>query len=80
MHKMSEIIAAILHNGIEIEDFEEYPFDLDGDPNKDVEGKFPFSYLITAKKKYPNAGILNSFYGLVKILSFFYFRTDSAIL
>lgn len=50
MHKMSEIITAILHNGIEIEDFEEYPFDLDGTPHKDVEGKFPFSYLITGKK------------------------------
>lgn len=51
MHKMSKIITAILHNGIEIEDFEEYPFDLDGTPHKDVEGKFPFSYLITGKKK-----------------------------
>lgn len=27
---MFEIIAAILHNGIGIEEFEEYPFDLDG--------------------------------------------------
>lgn len=51
MHKMSEVITAILHNGMEIEDFDEYPFDLDGTPNKDVEGKFPFSYIITAKKK-----------------------------
>ncbi len=51
MRKMSEIIAAILHNGIGIEEFEEYPFDLDGDPNQGTAGNFPFSYLITAKKK-----------------------------
>lgn len=51
MHKMSDVIAAILHHGIEIEDFAEYPFDLDGTPNPDVEGKLPFSYLITAKKR-----------------------------
>ncbi len=51
MHKMSDIITAILHNRLEIEDFNEYPFDLDGNPNKEVEGKFPFSYLIIAKKK-----------------------------
>lgn len=51
MHKMSEIIVAIRHNGIEIEEFEEYPFDLDGDFDQGTEGKFPFSYLITAKKK-----------------------------
>ncbi len=50
MHKMSDIITAILHNGIEIEDFNEYKYDLDGTPNAEVEGKFPFSYLITAKK------------------------------
>ncbi len=51
MHKMSDIISAILHNGLVMEDFEEYRFDLDGDPNEEVEGKFPFSYLITAHKK-----------------------------
>ncbi len=50
MHKMSDIITAILCNGIEIEVFNEYAFDLDGTPNRDVEGKIPFSYLITAKK------------------------------
>lgn len=57
MHKMSEIIAAILHNGIEIEEFEEYPFDLDGDPDQGTVGKFPFSYLITAKKKYSEESV-----------------------
>lgn len=51
MHKMSDIVTAILRNGIEIEDFEEYEFDLDGSPNTEVLDKFPFSYLITAKKK-----------------------------
>lgn len=51
MHKISDIITALVHNGIEIEDFDEYAFDLDGTPNPEVEGKFPFSYLITAKKK-----------------------------
>lgn len=50
MHQMSDVITAILHNGIEIEGFEEYPFDLDGSPDPMVEGKFPFSYLIAAKK------------------------------
>ena len=51
MHKMSEIVVSILHNGIEIEEFEEYPFDLDGDFDQGAAEKFPFSYLITAKKK-----------------------------
>lgn len=51
MHKMSDIVAALLRHGLEIQDFEEYPFDLDGTPHPEVEGKFPFSYLITAKKK-----------------------------
>ncbi len=51
MHKMSEIISAILHNGMEMEEFEEYPFDLDGDYDQGAAEKFPFSYLITAKKK-----------------------------
>ncbi len=51
MHKMSEIIVAILHNGIEIEEFEEYSIDLDGDSDQGTAGKFPFSYLITAKKR-----------------------------
>ena len=51
MHKMSDIITALLHNGIEIEDFEEFQNDMDGDADPLVLGKFPFSYLITAKKK-----------------------------
>lgn len=51
MHKMSDIVTAILRNGIAIEDFDEYSMDLDGTPNKEVLGKFPFSYLITGKKK-----------------------------
>lgn len=51
MHKMSDIITAILHSGIEIEDFDEYPHDMDGTPDPAVAGKFPFSYLITARKK-----------------------------
>lgn len=51
MHKMSDIITAILHNGMEIEDFEEYDNDMDGTPEPMVIGKFPFSYIITASKK-----------------------------
>ena len=51
MHKMSDIITAILHNGIEIEDFDEYQNDMDGTPDPAVEGKFPFSYLIAARKR-----------------------------
>ena len=74
MHKMSEIITAILHNGIEIKDFEEYPFDLDGTPNKDVEGKFPFSYLITGKKMI-EWQYFEQFCGLAKILSFVLLHT-----
>lgn len=51
MHKMSDIVTALLRSGLELDEFEEYPFDLDGTPDPDVEGKFPFSYLIMAHKK-----------------------------
>lgn len=51
MHKMSDIVAALLRSGLELDEFEEYPFDLDGTPDPDVEGNFPFSYLIMAHKK-----------------------------
>lgn len=51
MHKMSDIITAILHNGLEIQDFDEYQNDMDGTPDPTVSGKFPFSYLMTARKK-----------------------------
>ena len=50
MHPMSEIITGLLRNGLAIQDFAEFPFDLDGDAPPEVEGKFPFSYLITVKK------------------------------
>lgn len=51
MHKMSDIITAIMHNGMELEAFDEYADDLDGTPEPAVKGKLPFSYLITAKKR-----------------------------
>jgi len=55
MHKISDIINAIINNGIEIEKIEEYNFgcgtELVSNVNEDIRGKFPLSYLLIGKKK-----------------------------
>lgn len=65
MHKMSDILNAMVSNNIEITEFNEYNFEITDDPEKVklapeqkqfLEGeidqtKFPLSYLLTGKKK-----------------------------
>ena len=51
MHKMSDIIKAVLQNGIEIEGFEEYNLEMANNPELMTCGKFPLSYILTGKKK-----------------------------
>ena len=51
MHKMSEIIKAVLDSGIEIQDFEEYNLEMADNPAAKFYDKFPLSYILTGKKK-----------------------------
>jgi hypothetical protein len=50
MHKISDIINAIIQNGIEIEYFEEFNIEMAN--NLDIKNmkKFPLSYIIICKK------------------------------
>lgn len=51
MHKISDIINAVLRNGIEIQDFDEYDIDLADNPDTKNYEKFPLSYILTGQKK-----------------------------
>lgn len=51
MHKLSDIINAIIHNGLEIEDFEEYGTEMADDETTKSINKFPLGYLMNCKKK-----------------------------
>ena len=51
MHQMSEIIKAILRNGIEILDFEEYNLEMANNPTTKLYDKFPLSYILLGGKK-----------------------------
>lgn len=50
MHKMSDIITAILKNGISIKEFDEYNYDSVYNDTEKVNGKFPLTFLIIGKK------------------------------
>jgi len=50
MHKMSDIINAILKNEIAIEEFDEYNFDSVRNETAKAQDKFPLTYLIVGKK------------------------------
>jgi SAM-dependent methyltransferase len=55
MHKMSDIINAIICNGLEIEKIEEYNTEIANDERmKNIE-KFPLSYMINCRKTRKNA-------------------------
>jgi SAM-dependent methyltransferase len=55
MHKISDIINAIIHNGIEIENIDEYNTEIASEERmKDIE-KFPLSYIISGRKTEKNA-------------------------
>jgi len=51
MHKISDILNAILCNDVEIQEMNEYNFDMDGYLEAEVFTKFPLSYILTGKKK-----------------------------
>ena len=50
MHKLSDIIKAILQVGIEIQEFEEYNLEMANNQTAKLKG-FPLSYLLIGKKK-----------------------------
>jgi SAM-dependent methyltransferase len=51
MHKFSDIINAIIHNGIEIENIEEYNTEIANNERMNNSIKFPLSYILSCKKK-----------------------------
>ena len=51
MHKMSDILTAILHSGIEIVEFNEYNVEMANNPEAERYHNFPLSYILTGKKK-----------------------------
>jgi hypothetical protein len=50
MHRMSDIINAILKNGIAVHEFDEYNFNASNNEKTKMFDKFPLSYLLTGKK------------------------------
>jgi len=51
MHKMSDIINAILHNDIEIRVFDEYNIEMADNPDTKGYDKFPLSYILVGRRK-----------------------------
>ena len=51
MHKISDIINALIYNGLEIESFEEYNFEMANNQRIKNMEKFPLSYIMNSKKK-----------------------------
>ena len=51
MHKMSDIINAIISNGLEIENIEEYNMEMANNEKIKNTEKFPLSYIINCRKK-----------------------------
>ena len=49
MHKMSDIIKAIVNNGIRISDFDEYNFEMANNTEIKIFDKLPLSYIISGK-------------------------------
>ena len=51
MHKMSDIINAVLQNGINIQEFHEYNLEMANNETVKQLDKFPLSYILTGKKQ-----------------------------
>ena len=51
MHKISDILNAILHSGIEIVEINEYDLEMANDTETKMYDKFPLSYILTGKKR-----------------------------
>ena len=51
MHKVSDVVMAVLQNGIEILDFDEYNTELADNPGTQGYDKLPLSYILSGKKK-----------------------------
>jgi SAM-dependent methyltransferase len=54
MHKISDIINAVIGNGLEIETFDEYNMEMANHEKIKNIAKFPLSYIITCRKKDKN--------------------------
>jgi SAM-dependent methyltransferase len=51
MHKMSDILKAVLKSGIDIQDFEEYNLEMGENAAAKLYDKFPLSYILVGKKR-----------------------------
>lgn len=51
MHKMGDIINAILSSGLEIKEFDEYNLDMATNLNEKITDKIPLSYSMVVKKR-----------------------------
>lgn len=51
MHKMSDIINALIRTGFQITEFEEYNLEMANNRETKLYDKFPLSYMISAKRK-----------------------------
>ena len=51
MHKISDILSAILENNIEIQEFNEYNMEMANNESVKLLDKFPLSYILIGKKK-----------------------------
>jgi hypothetical protein len=51
LHKMSDILNAILRNGIEIQEFNEYNLEMANNESAKRLDKFPLSYILIGKKE-----------------------------
>jgi SAM-dependent methyltransferase len=51
MHKLSDVINALIANGIDIQKFEEYNLEMANNPATQMFDKFPLSYILFAQKQ-----------------------------
>lgn len=51
MHKLSDILNAILQNNIEIQEFDEYNLEMANNDSINFLDKFPLNYILIGKKK-----------------------------
>ncbi len=51
MHKISDVLTALLCNGIDILDFSEHNLEMANNPDAKILDKFPLSYILQGKRK-----------------------------
>ena len=51
MHKLSDILNAVIRNGIALREFEEYNLEMANNAAAQIFDKFPLSYILTGRKR-----------------------------